>query len=262
MTIFRYFPPDRIDCLLNQEICFTPPLRFNDPFDLMPVSVPVTSRAYLKARAREAERDWRASFRAIPKADRKRLRLQWRKASIALVRANASQIALQIQSTLPAMLGFGVLCFSSVKDSLLMWAHYAQSHKGFVLEFDSENFALKTLGSLEKVTYDAKRPFYDPARGAEVSGLLYKTKSLEWQYENEFRIFRNLSACEKRTVGTSELFFAPLPLSCIRAVYLGSRVGSDVAERIKEAIKKSPAKILVYATTLDPYRFALRFAEI
>src|SRR5207302_2679902 len=33
----------------------------------------------------------------------------------------------------------GVLCLTEVPDSQLMWSHYAGSHKGFVIEFDSQH---------------------------------------------------------------------------------------------------------------------------
>ncbi len=33
----------------------------------------------------------------------------------------------------------GILCFTEKNDNLLMWSHYANSHKGFVLEFYPEH---------------------------------------------------------------------------------------------------------------------------
>jgi hypothetical protein len=39
---------------------------------------------------------------------------------------------------------YGVSCFSYIKDSVLMWSHYADSHKGFCIIFD-KNFLNETI---------------------------------------------------------------------------------------------------------------------
>ena len=33
---------------------------------------------------------------------------------------------------------FGIICFSEIPDSLLMWSHYATNHQGFVFGFETE----------------------------------------------------------------------------------------------------------------------------
>ena len=35
-------------------------------------------------------------------------------------------------------LNIGILCLSEVRDSILMWGHYTDSHQGFVIGFDSD----------------------------------------------------------------------------------------------------------------------------
>uniref|UniRef100_UPI0020CD2CC1 DUF2971 domain-containing protein n=1 Tax=Vibrio cholerae TaxID=666 RepID=UPI0020CD2CC1 len=34
---------------------------------------------------------------------------------------------------------YGILCLSAKEDSLLMWSHYGNSHKGYVIEFDTSH---------------------------------------------------------------------------------------------------------------------------
>jgi hypothetical protein len=60
----------------------------------------------------------------------------------------------------------GFVCSSERKDSLLMWAHYARNHEGFVIGFDIEFWgvsqggdrAVSSNGHLRQVIYVENRP--------------------------------------------------------------------------------------------------------
>ena len=65
-----------------------------------------------------------------------------------------------------------------------MWAHYAKSHTGFVVEFDSMHEFFGS-GDLLEVRYDASRPeLSNPQEWKEI----VTTKSPEWSYEREVPI--------------------------------------------------------------------------
>lgn len=94
----------------------------------------------------------------------------------------------------------GIRCFfGACPDNALMWAHYADNHKGFCIEYEVD---IKTPGLLE-VTYSSK--LSDPS----VTELLFSpeetfrriltTKKIEWNYEKEWRLvyLRALSPEEK-----------------------------------------------------------------
>lgn len=73
-----------------------------------------------------------------------------------------------------------VSCFSEVNDSLLMWAHYGDSLKGACLCFDtSKDSAL--FSNAQKVQYTNLRPRIGNFNE-------YFTKSIDWSYEQEWRI--------------------------------------------------------------------------
>ena len=78
----------------------------------------------------------------------------------------------------------GIACFSEVYNSILMWSHYAEFHKGIVI-----GYKIKLLPELTKVVYDRKRyvvPLYrekDPDWAKRLSA----TKFLDWSYEREWR---------------------------------------------------------------------------
>lgn len=90
----------------------------------------------------------------------------------------------------------GILCLSHKDDNILMWSHYADNHKGFVVEFEVD-FSDAKYGSkaVERtligypVEYSEKMPIVTAARGDFDSvKKMFLTKSLDWEYESEYRV--------------------------------------------------------------------------
>jgi hypothetical protein len=260
MNIFRYFGPQRVDCLEKEEVCFSPPTRFNDPFDLRPVFAPVTNRKYLKRIFRRGSGEIESRFASLPKSQRRKIVKRVRENSIAYYQANADRYAETYQQIFPETLDryVGVLCCSAINDDLLMWAHYAGSHKGFVLEFDSENDEFKKLGDLHEVKYDKTRPIVDATKPVDLE--FYIRKSPVWRDEHEYRILRHLNSCKRRSLDAGDFYFAPMPRSCVKAVYLGTRMDKDLVKQTSELMAGTPAHI--YETRLHLQEFSLVFERI
>jgi len=83
----------------------------------------------------------------------------------------------------------GVLCFSKNNSSLLMWAHYCDSHSGFVMTFDVAK-DLTFFDFLLKVDYVKEYPKLCFIKN--VSGVREEitSKSDHWIYEEEYRIVK------------------------------------------------------------------------
>lgn len=105
-----------------------------------------------------------------------------------------NRIKEQIRTTTGACCFFG-----DNPDSDLMWAHYADNHKGFCIEYEAD---YETPGLLE-VTYSSKLPapsatelLFSPK---ETLGRIVTTKNMEWNYEKEWRLvfLKALSPGEK-----------------------------------------------------------------
>jgi len=47
----------------------------------------------------------------------------------------------------------GITCFSKVRDDILMWAHYADKHKGLCFEFDGSDNCI-FFGEAQPVKYE------------------------------------------------------------------------------------------------------------
>ena len=87
--------------------------------------------------------------------------------------------------------GRGLLCFSFKWSNPLLWAHYADKHKGICLGFD--------LPVIRHVAYVSTRlPFPILSEVNEQTGLDWLfTKFSSWCYEAECRVFANLDTEEE-----------------------------------------------------------------
>ncbi len=83
----------------------------------------------------------------------------------------------------------GVLSFSLVRDDILMWAHYADKHKGLCLEFDgSANYVF--FGEAQPVHYRDYVPLPLDEEPVKQMERVILTKAKHWKYEQEYRIVR------------------------------------------------------------------------
>lgn len=137
-----------------------------------------------------------------------------------------------------------VVCLSERIDSILMWSHYADNHKGFALGYDLRPFLFPNgqgLG-LFPVVYDEKRydanefiiwlfcsllqiPAVNPDMMNSIKLLLYK--SLDWEYEREWRLIRSNNTDLFK--GKAEpIIFKP------NSIYYGCRISDSDRERLHE----------------------------
>ena len=92
----------------------------------------------------------------------------------------------------------GVLSLTEDPFNLLMWAHYADEHRGLVVELDYSHPSLNIPGKggdefagLFAVNYTTEKICGVPTPDNVIDTLL--TKSLEWAYEKEWRFVRTLN---------------------------------------------------------------------
>ncbi|MFM5593107.1 DUF2971 domain-containing protein [Aeromonas veronii] len=91
----------------------------------------------------------------------------------------------------------GIISFTESYNNLLMWSHYADEHKGIVIEFDYHalkthfNKILSVSNSIERVLYNRERHEVLPCTTSPKRNLL--TKSDDWIYEKEHRVITKVS---------------------------------------------------------------------
>jgi hypothetical protein len=103
----------------------------------------------------------------------------------------------------------GVLSLSSVSDNILMWSHYSDNHKGICFGFDwGETDAV--FGKYKKVRYQTH---YDDVwswlnTDKEIVNKIIYNKSIDWNYEKEYRIVTNeIKAVKFDKINLKEIIF-------------------------------------------------------
>lgn len=86
---------------------------------------------------------------------------------------------------------FRATCFSEIWDSILMWGHYADCHKGFCIEYDTSELSAIKKTKFFPVLYN-KEQFditHDLINNSPNVGLISIVgKAKEWEYEKEWRM--------------------------------------------------------------------------
>ncbi|GDT06698.1 TPA: DUF2971 domain-containing protein [Escherichia coli] len=90
-----------------------------------------------------------------------------------------------------AMEILGVVCLSPVANSILMWSHYSESHKGFCIGFDDDFVnSVSDFHRFDAVRYIGAVPIFNHAT-EDIDALFQKLffyKDSCWCYENGKRI--------------------------------------------------------------------------
>lgn len=249
MILYKYFPPERIDVLRNRRVRFTQPADFNDPFEFKPVIQEISSDddvgEYVEKNYDQLVEEELAKYGSIVPAFAKNVLPEFiaaqKKNLPALFRALSPQLITAIRPKLSELLNrhIGVLCLSEVRNSLVMWGHYASNHCGFVVGFDSEHPFFNhrrtesdEFGFLRKVKYTQHRPHVTLANSDSV--IWFEQKSHEWAYEKEWRVLRVLH--EANLVIQSQPFSIHLfefPAAVVREKIVGMRANTALRDEIQ-----------------------------
>lgn len=267
--LYKYFPLERRDVLESQLVRFTQPGDFNDPFELHP-SYDLMSKADIAALPEAPGQEgidgpkmrvltpevMQAMFAAVlPGLQRQVAQLAGQEGAYLI---DSNRLA---QATFDAK--FGILCLTEHPDSLLMWAHYANNHNGFVIQFDEthEFFAPTThedqVFPLTKVEYSAQRPIL--SYSSINSPSVYYRKSPEWAYESEWRIIKPLSAAKStRTHPEYPRFLFELPAAAVKGVIVGLSVSNSARQELFELLTQPQWKhVTVFQTVLNKNEYKL-----
>lgn len=153
--------------------------------------------------------------------------------------------------------GYKICSFSERIDSILMWSHYTDYHKGFSVEYDFSGLDITDVRTrfLWPVIYndnlfDASSFFEEQKRSGKFNNLfgiiasIHKAK--DWEYEYEWRMIVPMSPSDPPMN-----FSVPKPI----AIYLGSKMEE---KRRKEFISIAQKKnISIYEMKLAYNRFKM-----
>jgi hypothetical protein len=290
MSIYKYVTADRIDILEEGFIRFTQPSAFNDPIEMQPFFETVLSREQVEEVCIEAfENELRVQYITRPPEyaslsfDEFKVEMEQMFPELNQILCQTIDEALELVRSddelqyTPNQLfqdfdkDIGILCLTEKPDNLLMWAHYAQQHQGFVIEFDEahsffnqEKRADYYFDRLLKVRYSIDRP--NQACIADLTAEeTFLTKSKDWEYEQEWRMLRRLKTFTERIIiGQTDMHLYSFPPECVTGIILGARMSdkdrTELINLISNDLRYNHVKL--YQATINERKYILDIKAI
>jgi hypothetical protein len=216
---------------VRNHVHFSSPAHFNDPWDCSPLY----SAAGLED---ESCRDrWTRFFSpltdTLPELSRRVVeeRLLLRDpAFLGRTMENLNRHSREI-----TLQRWRIYCLTPHPDSLLMWAHYADRHRGICLQFDT---SVPCIGGAFEVIYQKDRPVIDCHTLANATAMAEKmvlVKSGDWSYEQEYRILGRAGEFDQQpaqSIPKTTGDFLDLPRGALTGVIAGCKADIDLVRKI------------------------------
>ena len=223
------------DELLNGKIHLSEPDMFNDPFDSLlrfdfeklyndeNVNKEITE--YIK-RESQGENSEKITLTMLKKAEAEAIKNSQKDIAIA--------------------------CFSEANDSILMWSHYSDFHKGICIEYNTSNLGTTERSKLYPVLYNTEK--FDSTNDLKNHSAIIKInyithKAKEWCYEKEWRVAKKVV---KDLDGKKNESFIEWGKN-ISAVYIGVKCEENI-EDILEWGNQNKIKIYQMKLSNDEYK--------
>ena len=153
-----------------------------------------------------------------------------------------------------------MFCVSETHDNILMWSHYADDHKGAVIEFHAQ-LEDSAFILAQPVRYVSTMPVYThemmkERRADELFDMITLTKSKIWEYEKEWRIVATMRDKSK------DYELLRFPPEEIAAVYLGCRITDEYKKEIIEITNNKYENVEIYQARIHEREFTLAFDPV
>ena len=179
---YRELNANSIHTIVCSAVWFAEPASLNDPFDcgLRPTSYELTEDEFRELFTRLAKRQ-RPPEKVAEEVERKiseGMHLDKEKLEDTWVFTQRQENELT-----------GLFCLCEDPANILMWSHYAGEHKGFCLEFSTDNIFFKSAKAVKYPSSYPKHRFVDCMNDLKLRHeLTIFTKANLWGYEQEWRM--------------------------------------------------------------------------
>ncbi len=277
--MYKYLDENGVLVLENGTLKFSTARSFNDPFELRPVINEIATNKEIES---QCEDQWdeilQKEYDSLPESVKLALSFEKLKklskgkkpsiiaATKTMQRSAADLLQAKSHELLEEMVG--VLCLTANENDHLMWAHYADSHKGFLIEFDTTNRFFDqrkskddSLRHLVKVDYEAFRKRYILSELKAEN--LYAVKDIAWEYENEWRMMVALQDADEKLESDGDVMHLfKFPFQSIKRVILGANSNQDLERRVKDAWSINFPHAKIYKAKVHPKKYILKYEEI
>jgi len=250
--IYKYRNIDKYteDMITNNNIFFSNPLKYNDPFDTIinfffEGNYELLYKKFI---------DWGIDN---PKEFAK---------SLSKYREFPN-----IYKEYPDLLNSSVCCFSEENDNILLWSHYANNHEGICLEyetieydgkpsllFDAKDMKINYPVQLLKVNYIDK-----PLPKINALYTQYFTEQLVEYLSTKYKIWENEK--EIRCIIPNSKFYnhpnAKLEKNTLCGIIFGLKIKEHVKNGIKSLAKKNHKNIKFYSAIQIPNEYRIEIIQ-
>jgi hypothetical protein len=270
--LYKYLPSSRATVLLDGRIRFSQVGALNDPFESRAIldTEPLVEE-FVEKYVRELDgvaEQWNNGILSEDEA------AQLNKAkgdleAYARRRINSARIGRDAMRFINSSLG--VLSLSRTRTSLLLWAHYAEAHTGFVIGLDEEDHffsepdQMGRPSKVHEVLYSQSRlkAAYGIPTDVDYQTLLCQ-KSDVWEYEQEVRVFRVLPQTvpkAKDALGYPVHLFS-LKKAGIREVIFGANSSYTLQVKLRRYLKRQSISARVYKARISDVSFDINLQEV
>jgi len=236
------------DIFMKNELYFAHPDEVNDPFDckIPPCLENVTKDKLLHR------------FSIFDQKQFECKGMSFKKCEEVIENTPLSVLQERLKKDIKSQRDVGILSLSEENLDILMWGHYADSHKGICIGFDylQLSFAFRETPIFpEHVTYPEDNNFkWDPFEDEPIALVdkIYLTKALDWQYEKEWRVILPEQ-------GRTPQKFNP---NALASVYLGCQIDTSDKETIINWCLQRERRPKVYELTKEDASYTLKEKEL
>lgn len=146
----------------------------------------------------------------------------------------------------------GMCCLSKTNKNILMWSHYGRNHEGYCLEFQATD-STPLFGEAHRVLYAEEFPvvdFFNTPLDEQVD-LIFLTKFIGWQYEEEYRVIDHQAGPGLRSY----------PRELLRSVTFGLRMPEHDRQQIRTWVGRRGHNVPFYQATIDDREFKIVTTE-
>lgn len=261
MKLYKHVCYCRRDILEGARVRFTQPSDLNDPFEMKPYFEEIEEWATLKPKllstlpnlSAPSREDVNAARQAFPTLTPEQMSA-FQNLAVAQSCGDFEQSLAGMNPLVRTLLGWdakqrkayydglddrmGVFCLSETATDVLMWAHYADNHKGFLIEFDSEHEFFHQAWQdgtdrFRRVNYLSERTNVKTAAALNRDEVFF-TKSKAWEHEREWRMVLPLQSANHPPIGRIYLF--DIPPTCITGLIFGCNMPKHEQQAIREFV--------------------------
>jgi len=237
----------------KQEIYIPSPKHFNDPFDCkIPIAYDLISKDLIIAR-KFFERVLFNNFPNLSSLEKEQRVIELMATRQKYDENYVDQFNSETESILENQMS--VYCVTPLNNNILMWAHYAASHTGICIGFNSNKiFNYFRIGSM--VEYKDSYPIISPAEDHyEIEDIKqqFYTKSSHWDYEIEYRLM---------TINEPARIIKLADKTIINEVIIGYLMNQEKKEELISLIKKELPHVTIFETKKHRTKFELVLTPI